>query len=134
MAQDKAFKPKKSKIFGQLFSGRPFFKIMTICQIRPNQTKPAKVVYYILLNIVSEHTKKNFSSLGPMGAEIRGPESSKFEKCQIQVFLKNGPQRPPKRAKINSDGFPGGFGPQCFTKKKFRPFLGPGVIKRVHAH
>ena len=25
--------------------------------------------------------------------------------------------RGPQRAKINSDGFSGGFGPQCFTKK-----------------
>ena len=119
---DNMFQPKKSKIYRYLFSGQPFFKIGAIYQNRPNQTKPAQVVYYILLSIVRELTTKNFSSLGPMGAEVMPPESSKFEKCQIQGFLKNGPLRPPKRAKINSDGFPGGFGPQCFTKKNFVHF------------
>ena len=110
MTQDKAFKPGKSKIFRQFFSGRPFFKIMTICQIRPNQVKPAKVAYCNLLRIVSEHTKQNFRSLGQIGANIWGLESSKFEKHQIQGFLKMSPRIPPK--KINSDGFPSHFGPK----------------------
>ena len=48
---------------------------MAISQIRPNQTKPAQVVYYILLGIVWETTTKNFRSLGPMGAEIMGREA-----------------------------------------------------------
>ena len=80
---DKAFKPKKSKIFGYIFPGQPFFEILAIYQIRPNQTKPAQVVYYILLSIVWEPTKKNFSFLGLTGAEIMGPENSNFEKRQF---------------------------------------------------
>ena len=47
--------------------------------------------------------------------------------------MKKGPQGPPKREKINSDGFSSGFKPQWFTKK-CRPFSGPGVIKYVHAY
>ena len=50
--QDNAFKPKKSKINRYVFSGQPFFKILAAYQIRPNQTKSAQVVYYILLGIV----------------------------------------------------------------------------------
>ena len=52
-------------------------------QIRPNQTKLAHEVYYILLGIVWEPTTKNFRALGPMGAMIMGPESSKLENCQF---------------------------------------------------
>ena len=128
MAQDNVFKPKKSKIQDGVFSGRPFFEIMTIYQIRPNQTKPAQVVYYILLSIVRELTTKNFSSLGPTGAEILCPESSIFEKCQFQVFLKKGPQGPPKRSKINSNGSFGYWGPKWPTKKIFSNFW-DGVSK-----
>ena len=65
--------------------------------------------YYILLSIVSGHTKKFQLS---MGAEIWGLERSKFEKRQIYGFLKNGPQGPQKMVKMNSDGFPSHFGPQ----------------------
>ena len=50
------------------------------------------------------------------------PESSKFGKRPFQGFMENGPQRPPKMKKINSDGFPGGFGPQWFTTKNFVHF------------
>ena len=42
---------------------------------RSDQTKPAQVVYYILLDIVWETTTKNFRSQGPMGAEIIGQEA-----------------------------------------------------------
>ena len=57
-----------------------FYVPATHSKIRPNQTILAQVVYYILLSIVSEPTKKNFSSLGLTGAKIWGQESSKFEK------------------------------------------------------
>ena len=114
---DNIFQPKKSKIYRYVFSGQPFFKIGAIYQNRPNQTKPAQVVYYILLIIVRELTTKNFSSLGPTGAEIQDPESSISEKCQFQVFLKKGPQGPPKRSKINFFGIFGYQGPTWGPKK-----------------
>ena len=45
--QDNAFKPKKSKINRYVFSGQPFFKIMSICQIRPNQTSQSGILHFV---------------------------------------------------------------------------------------
>ena len=47
---------------------------------RSDQTKPNPVVYYKSFIIMSEPTKKNFSSIAPSGAEKIDLEVSKFEK------------------------------------------------------
>ena len=93
----------------------------------PDHTKPNQVVYYILLIIMWEPTKKNFSPLAPSGAEKIDPEVSKFEKCYFLVFLKKGPQGPPKRSKINSSGIFGYRGPKWPTKKNFGNFRDGGA-------
>ena len=49
-----------------------FYVPATHSKIRPNQTILAQVVYYILFIFIMESTKKNLSSLGPMGAEKMG--------------------------------------------------------------
>ena len=49
-----------------------FYVPDTHSKIRPNQTILAQVVYYILFIFIWESTKKNLSSLGPMGAEKMG--------------------------------------------------------------
>ena len=49
-----------------------FYVTATRSKIRPNQTILAQAVYYILFIFIMESTKKNFSSLGPMGAEKIG--------------------------------------------------------------
>ena len=82
---------------------------------RSDQTSPSGILNFIKHSLRAYH--KNFSSLGPMGAEIMGLENSNFEKHHFQGFMKKGPQGPPKREKINSDGFSSGFRPQWFTKK-----------------
>ena len=46
-----------------------FYVPATHSKIRPNQTILAQVVYYILFIFIWVTTKKNLSSLGPMGAE-----------------------------------------------------------------
>ena len=79
-------------------------------QIRPNQTKLAHEVYYILLSTIWEPTTKNFRALGPMGAMIMGPESSKLENCQF--FWKCAPMAPQKGQKMISMVF-WGFGTLC---------------------
>ena len=76
---------------------------------------------------MSEPTKKNFSSLAPSGAEKIDPEVSKFEKCYFLGFLKKGPQGPPKRSKINSNGIFGYRGPKWPTKKIFVNFRDGGA-------
>ena len=49
-----------------------------------DQTKPNQPMWYTTICSAScESIPKNLSSLGPMGAEIQGPESSKFEKQKI---------------------------------------------------
>ena len=80
---------------------------------------------------MSEPTKKNFSSLAPSGAEKIDPEVSKFEKCYFLGFLKKGPQGPPKRSKINSNGIFGYWGPKWATKK-FSAISGNGGAKIVY--
>ena len=76
---------------------------------------------------MSEPTKKNFSSLAPSGAEKIDPEVSKFEKCYFLGFLKKGPQGPPKRSKIDSNGIFGYRGPIWPTKKIFVNFRDGGA-------
>ena len=49
-----------------------FYVPATHSKIRPNQTILAQVVYYILFIFIWVTTKKNLSSLGPMGAEKIG--------------------------------------------------------------
>ena len=49
-----------------------FYVPATHSKIIPNQTILAQVVYYILFIFICEFTKKNLSSLGPMGAEKMG--------------------------------------------------------------
>ena len=49
-----------------------FYVPATLSKIRPNQTILAQAVYYILFKFIMESTKKNLSSLGPMGAEKIG--------------------------------------------------------------
>ena len=49
-----------------------FYVPATHSKIRPNQTILAQVVYYILFIFIWLTTKKNLSSLGPMGAEKIG--------------------------------------------------------------
>ena len=49
-----------------------FYVPATHSKIRPNQTILAQVVYYNLFIYIMESTKKNLSSLGPMGAEKMG--------------------------------------------------------------
>ena len=49
-----------------------FYVPATHSKIRPNQTLLAQVVYYILFIFTWGSTKKNLSSLGPMGAEKMG--------------------------------------------------------------
>ena len=89
---------------------------------------------------MSEPTKKNFSSLAPSGAEKIDPEVSKFEKCYFLGFLKKGPQGPPKRSKINSNGIFGYRGPKWPTKKIFVNFRDGGaksvymLTERRHRH
>ena len=90
---------------------------MAISQIRPNQTKPAQVVYYILLGIVWETTTKNFRSLGPMGAEIMGREAG------TQFFTKLSVA--PKRSSFTANPFNhlwDGLG-QCVWVKKIKNIL-----------
>ena len=69
---------------------------MAIYQIRSNQTKPSQVVYYILLGIIWETTTKNFRSLGPMGAEIMGPEAGTdfFTKLSVAPKRSSSPAKP----------------------------------------
>ena len=66
--------------YGQLSSQRLSFKIMAIYQIRPNQSSPSGMLHFVQYSLRAY--QKNFSSLGPMGAEMWGPKSSKFEKQQ----------------------------------------------------
>ena len=81
---------------------------------------------------MSEPTKKKFSSIAPSGAEKIDPEVSKFEKCYFLGFLKKGPQGPPKRSKINSNGIFGYWGPKWATKE-FSAISRMGGEKCVHA-
>ena len=69
------FKPKKIKKNRYSFFPDGCFLNSWPYQIRPNQTKPAQVLYYILLGIIWEATKTNFRSLGPMGAKIMDLEA-----------------------------------------------------------
>ena len=64
---------------------------------RSDQTKPAQVVYYILLGIVRETTTKNFRSLGPMGAEIMGREAGTDFFTKLSVA--------PKRSSFTANPF-----------------------------
>ena len=117
--------PKNQKFIDRYFQESTFTKIAPYS--RSDQTKPNQVVYYILLIIMWEPTKKNFSPLAPSGAEKIDPEVSKFEKCYFLVFLKKGPQGPPKRSKINSSGIFGYRGPKWPTKKIFGNFRDGGA-------
>ena len=65
-------------IFYMFFQESTFMKIGPYS--RSDQTKPNQVVYYKSFIIMSEPTKKNFSSIAPLGAEKIDLEVSKFEK------------------------------------------------------
>ena len=94
-------------------------------QTKPNQTSPSGILHFVKHSLRAY--QKNFSFLGLTGAEIMGPENSNFEKRQFQVFLKKGPQEPPKRSKINFDGIFGGWGPIWLPKKNFIYFRDRGA-------
>ena len=115
--------PKNQKFIDTYFQESTFTKIAPYS--RSDQTKPSGI-----LHSVQHHVRayqKNFSSLAPSGAEKIDPEVSKFEKCYFLVFLKKGPQGPPKRSKINSSGIFGYRGPKWPTKKIFGNFRDGGA-------
>ena len=101
-------------------------------QTKPNQTSQSGILHFVKHSVRAY--QKNFQLSRFNGSWDTGSGKFKIWKMSNLGFFEKWPPEAPKKGKNQFWWVPWWFWTPMLHQKKFRPFSGPGVIKRVHAH
>ena len=101
-------------------------------QTKPNQTSQSGILHFVKHSVRAY--QKKFQLSRSNGSWDTGSGKFKIWKMSNLGFFEKWPPEAPKKGKNQFWWVPWWFWTPMLHQKKFRPFSGPGVIKRVHAH
>ena len=101
-------------------------------QTKPNQTSQSGILHFVKHSVRAY--QKKFQLSRSYGSWDTGSGKFKNWKMSNLGFFEKWPPEAPKKGKNQFWWVPWWFWTPMLHQKKFRPFSGPGVIKRVHAH
>ena len=101
-------------------------------QTKPNQTSQSGILHFVKHSVRAY--QKKFQLSRSYGSWDTGSGKFKIWKMSNLGFFEKWPPEAPKKGKNQFWWVPWWFWTPMLHQKKFRPFLGPGVIKYVHAY
>ena len=125
---------KKIKIFWIAFFRMALFQNHGCIpdQTKPNQTSPSGILHFVKHSVRAY--QKKFQLSRSNGSWDNASGKFKIWKTSILGFFGKWPPETPKKGKNQFWWVPWWFWTPMVQQKKFRPFLGRGVIKCVHAY